>query len=138
LLARATLRSRRELDAAILALVTAFAAIAVIFPRAAIWLTRRIDLITLPRWATRLRWVRILRKALAEAPLDLLRNPLLMAEAVALQLPIVLLDAATLWIAFRALGEPDGVGSDSRRTSWRVLVGKFIQSANCHPGAEPP
>jgi len=109
-----------KLDVAILALVTAFAAIAVIFPGAAIWLTRRIDRITLPRWATRLRWVRILQKALAEAPLDLLRNPLLMAEAVALQLSIILLDAATLWIAFRALGEPV--------TLWRALV-SFVMAS---------
>jgi uncharacterized protein (TIRG00374 family) len=46
-----------------------------------------------------------LLRALAEAPTGLLRNPRLLAEAVAFQLGIFFLDALTLWLALHALGE---------------------------------
>ncbi|HVM77370.1 MAG TPA: lysylphosphatidylglycerol synthase transmembrane domain-containing protein [Stellaceae bacterium] len=59
-------------------------------------------------WLRRLRHaphVTALLDAVAAAPSDLLRDPLLMAKTTILQLAIFLLDAATLGVMLRALGQ---------------------------------
>lgn len=56
-----------------------------------------------------LRRIPILRRslrALAAAPGDLLRNPVVLMSATLLQAAIILLDAATLWVMLEAVGQP--------------------------------
>jgi uncharacterized membrane protein YbhN (UPF0104 family) len=60
-------------------------------------------------WIRRRKGVTALLKAAAAAPADLLRPPLHLAETISLQLTIFLLDALTLWAAFRALAVPADV-----------------------------
>jgi len=54
-------------------------------------------------------------RAVAEAPTGLLRDPILLAQTVMLELAIFVLDALTLWLAFRALGRHS------------AIVGRFCQ-----------
>jgi uncharacterized protein (TIRG00374 family) len=56
----------------------------------------------LARWPGLARWF----ESVAAARMDVLKNRRLIAECLLLQLAIFALDAATLWIAFYALGAP--------------------------------
>ncbi len=56
-------------------------------------------------WLGRVLGMTATFRALAKAPADLLRNPVLLAQASGLQFAIILLDAGTLWVAFRSIGE---------------------------------
>lgn len=89
----------------------AFSAVAAILvattvaiPAAVLWLRWWGDR-SPPTWLRGFPRTAILLRALAEAPTGLLRNPRLLAEAVAFQLGIFFLDALTLWLALHALGE---------------------------------
>lgn len=53
-------------------------------------------------WARRIPGAAALLDKVLDAPLDFLRNPRLMAEAVGLHVAIIALDAATLWCALAA------------------------------------
>lgn len=74
------------------------------------------SVLLLRRWRDRLRAVRLLQSrgmtalldTLAEAPTDLLRDPGLLLRTWALQGMIFLLDALTLWLIFRAVGQELG------------------------------
>ena len=81
-----------------------FAAVAITIPSGVFWFRRWRSRPT-PRWLDRFPKFRPLFDAVIQAPADLLRDPRLMARAWALQLAIFVLDAATLWIVFRALGQ---------------------------------
>jgi uncharacterized membrane protein YbhN (UPF0104 family) len=82
-----------------------FSVVAVGIPATILWF-RRLAEGTLPPWIRRRKGVAALLKAAAAAPADLLRRPMLLAETISLQLAIFLLDALTLWAAFRALAVP--------------------------------
>ena len=56
-------------------------------------------------WLRRLPGAALLLRAIARAPTDLLRNPALLGETVILELAVFVLDALTLWLVFRALGD---------------------------------
>ncbi|PZU84372.1 MAG: lysylphosphatidylglycerol synthetase family protein [Shinella sp.] len=58
----------------------------------------------IPGWIARQRIVRILLLEIAEAPLAQLLNRRLFLGAFSFQIAIVVLDATTLWIAFKAIG----------------------------------
>lgn len=58
----------------------------------------------LPRWITRLPLIRPLLGALAEASPGIAHDVRLIARCTGLQLAVFVLDAATLWVMFRALG----------------------------------
>jgi len=51
----------------------------------------------------------LLLKAISEAPTDLLRDPVLLAETVILEFEVFALDALTLWLVFRALGDTPAI-----------------------------
>ena len=59
----------------------------------------------MPGWLCRIAALKNMLKAIADAPGDLIRSPRLIAETVILQLTVFCLDALTLWLAFRAIGE---------------------------------
>ncbi|MGX5667864.1 lysylphosphatidylglycerol synthase transmembrane domain-containing protein [Rhizobium daejeonense] len=58
----------------------------------------------IPKWIARQRIVKILLVEIAEAPLAQFLNRRLFFGAFAFQTAIVVLDAATLWIGFKAIG----------------------------------
>ncbi|MGC2395715.1 MAG: lysylphosphatidylglycerol synthase transmembrane domain-containing protein, partial [Rhodomicrobium sp.] len=68
-------------------------------------------------------------RALAEAPTDLLRSPVLLAQTVGLQLGIFLLDALTLWLVFNAIGDVPEI--------WVVFVGFVMASMAATIGPMP-
>ena len=90
--------------ATLVAVVAIFVAVVVAIPSGVLWMRQ---------WATHLptRWLRrlpgagFLLGAIAKAPTNLLRDPVLLAETVALELAVFLFDALTLWLVFRALGD---------------------------------
>ena len=90
-------------DLATVAAVSIFASIVVMIPVAVLVLKNRVDHVPIA-WLRKMPGVAALLNALAKAPTDLLRDTGLLAQAILLQLGIFLLDAATLWIAFRAVG----------------------------------
>lgn len=53
----------------------------------------------------------VLLRAVADAPTDLLRDPVLLGETIALQFLVFALDAATLYVMLRALGSPPPPGA---------------------------
>jgi len=57
------------------------------------------------RWVRRLPGAALLLKAIAEAPTGLLHDPNLLAEIVTLEFVVFALDALTLWLASRGLGD---------------------------------
>ena len=103
LISLAILWEHDRANAGLLAVVAVFVAIVVAIPAFVLWMKR---------WGRRLSavWVRrfpgaaYLLKAIAEAPTELLRDPVLLIETVILELAVFGLDALTLWLAFRALG----------------------------------
>jgi uncharacterized membrane protein YbhN (UPF0104 family) len=80
-------------------------------------------------WAAGLLGLSTMFRALAKAPTDLLRSPALLIQTTVLQLAIFLLDAATLWLAFFAIGEVPPF--------WVVFVGFIIASMAATMGPIP-
>ncbi len=95
--------ARRELNPALLAVVAVFAVVAVAIPLFVLGVKRWSALAGL-RWLRRFRSVASILEAFAQAPTHLLRHPRLIAATAALQLGVFVLDASTLWFAFRAIG----------------------------------
>ena len=71
-------------------------------------------------WLSKLLGMTGMLRALTDAPTDLLRDPALLLQTIALQLCIFLLDALTLWLVFNALGVVPDI--------WAVLVSFAIAS----------
>jgi len=113
---------------ALLAVAVLFSAVAVAIPAAVLWL-QRWSARPSPPWLKRLPGFVALIEAIAEAPTDLLRNPRLLGETVVLQLAVFLLDALTLWLAFRAIGE--------RTDFWIVFVSFIMASVTATIGPVP-
>lgn len=88
-------------SAALSGLIAAFLVLAVVLPGLVYWVRRGVAR-RLPGWATRIPLLPMLMRAMADAPASLLRDPRLLAEAVALQLSIFLLDATTLWLVMQS------------------------------------
>jgi uncharacterized membrane protein YbhN (UPF0104 family) len=64
----------------------------------------------LPQYGVkRLPGAAYLLRAIAEAPTGLLRNPVLLAETVTLKFAVFALDALTLWLVLRALGDTPAI-----------------------------
>jgi uncharacterized protein (TIRG00374 family) len=61
-----------------------------------------------PAWLYRLPGFAAAFERVAAAPMAVLRDKRLLAESLLLQLGVFMLDALTLWVAFRALGAPIG------------------------------
>jgi len=92
-----------HLHPAVLLLVTFFACYATVIPIAILWLVYG-RTHQLPKWVQRVPGLDAARQDLAETPDSALRRPLLFLEAGALQLAIILLDAATLLVLIESLG----------------------------------
>jgi uncharacterized protein (TIRG00374 family) len=70
-----------------------------------------------------------LLRAIAESPTDLLLDPVLLGETVALEFAIFALDALTLWLMFRALGNDPAI--------WIVFVSFIMASMAATLGPIP-
>lgn len=95
-----------DANGTILALVSVFVLIEVAIPVAVLWAKGHANHDNLPGWVDRLPGVEDLIDAVAEAPDDLIRDPLLVAGTFACQLAIILLDSLTLWLACQSIGVP--------------------------------
>jgi len=80
-------------------------------------------------WLTRFLGMKALIGSLAEAPTDLLRNPVLLIQTVAIQLGIFALDALTLWLVFKSIGDVPEI--------WVVFVSYVIASMAATIGPMP-
>ena len=97
-----------RVNAALLVAVTIFVAIVVAIPSGVFWMRQWAN--RLPTaWLRHLPGIAFLLGAIAKAPTDLLRDPVLLAETVTLELAVFVLDALTLWLMFRALGESPAI-----------------------------
>ena len=95
-------------NAPLFVVVAIFVAIVVAIPSGVLWMkqwARRLPVI----WVKRLPGTALLLRAIGDAPTDLLRDPVLLAETVILQFADFALDALTLWLAFRALGDAPAI-----------------------------
>jgi uncharacterized membrane protein YbhN (UPF0104 family) len=95
-------------SAALVFVVAIFVAIVVAIPSGVLWMKQwghRLPGI----WVRRLPGAAFLLRAIAESPTDLLLDPVLLAETIALEFAIFALDAFTLWLMFRALGDEPAI-----------------------------
>lgn len=91
-------------NAALVIAVAIFVGIVVAIPSGVLWMKQRAHRLPVA-WVRRLPGASHLLRAVADAPTDLLRDPVLLAQTVLLELTVIALDALTLWLMFRALGE---------------------------------
>ena len=95
-------------NAALFVVVSIFVVIVVAIPSGVLWMKQWAD--RLPAiWLRGLPGTALLLRAIANAPTDLLRNPVLLGETVMLELGVFALDALTLWLVFRALGDTPAI-----------------------------
>ena len=93
-----------QANGALLSVVAIFAAIVIAIPSGVLWMKqwgRRLPVVLVQK----LPGTALVLRAIAEAPTELLGDPVLLVETVILELAIFALDALTLWLAFRALGD---------------------------------
>jgi hypothetical protein len=95
-----------DADGTTIALVSAFVLIEVAIPTAVLWTKSHANFDNLPAWVDRLPGAEELIDAIADAPVDLIRDTTLIAGTFACQFMIILLDSLTLWLACRAIGAP--------------------------------
>lgn len=91
-------------NAALFVVVAIFVAIVVAIPSGVLWMRQWADRMPVT-WLRRLPGTAFLLRAIAKAPTDLLRDPLLLGETLILELAVFVFDALTLWLVFRALGD---------------------------------
>lgn len=89
----------------VLALATTFAGFAALVSGGAFWLLEHPDF-RLPLGLQKLPAIREALAALADAPPEMLRDPLLILQTLLLHLGVFLFDAATLFVALKAVGTP--------------------------------
>lgn len=85
-----------------------FFVLVIAMPGAIFLLTRSTGRNALPSWLQRLPVISGVVETFHDVPDDMLRKPGLLFEATLYQTAIFVLDAATLWAMFLALGEPGG------------------------------
>ncbi len=86
-----------------------FFVVAVAIPAVILWIKKWGVQEELPVWLKHLPVLAGIVETYADVPDDVVRNPLLFAEATFFQIVIFLLDAATLWAMLSALGQPVSV-----------------------------
>jgi uncharacterized protein (TIRG00374 family) len=92
----------------LLFVVAIFVTIVIAIPSGVLWMKQWGHRIPVS-WVRRLPGAAHLLGAIAEAPADLLLDPILLGETVALEFSIFALDALTLWLVFRALGNDPAI-----------------------------
>jgi glycosyltransferase 2 family protein len=115
-------------DAPVLAAATLFAIAVFVIPAAVLWIKARAYRVS----GNSLTWIPgagRLRDALAKAPTGLLRDPVLLAQTVGLEIAGFALDAVTLWLVLQALGVPVPL--------WVALVSFMIASMTATLGPIP-
>jgi len=100
-------------------LVAEFVVVTVAIPVAVLSLKRWGKRRPIP-WISKCLGVTTLLRELTDAPTDLLHSPRLLLQTAALQLCIFVLDAFTLWLAFKSIGEVPAL--------WAVFVSFAIAS----------
>jgi glycosyltransferase 2 family protein len=94
-----------DLKPAVVALAMPFVVVVSAMPAAIMWLYRK-GPSAAPKWLTRLPGVEPLLRGIALAPPATVRDPKLIAQAIALDTGIFVLDAATLGTMLAAIGQP--------------------------------
>jgi uncharacterized protein (TIRG00374 family) len=113
---------------ALFLVVAIFIAIVVAIPSGVLWMKQWGH--RLPgSWIRRLPGTAHLLSAIADAPTDLLLDPALLGQTVALEFSIFVLDALTLWLMFRAL--------DSDPAIWIIFVSFIVASMAATLGPIP-
>lgn len=107
LLALAILWLHHEAKPMLVTAATMFSIVAILIPAAVLGL-KQWGKQSPPRWLRRFRGFTDLFESVAHAPMDCLSNRRLLGETFLLYSSIIVLDALTLWVVFRALGEPTG------------------------------
>jgi uncharacterized protein (TIRG00374 family) len=95
-------------NTALLFIVVIFVTIVVAIPSGVLWMKQWGHRIPVS-WIKRLPGAAHLLRAIAEAPADLLLDPVLLGQTVVLEFAIFALDALTLWLVFRALGDDPAI-----------------------------
>jgi len=94
-------------NAAMFLAAAVFLAMVIAIPSGVLWMKKWGSELPL-RWVRRFPGVDHLLQAITDAPADLLRDPLLLAQTIPLEATIFCLDALTLWLVLRGLGQdPD-------------------------------
>jgi glycosyltransferase 2 family protein len=115
-------------NTALFVVVAIFVAIVIAIPSGVLWTKQWAN--RLPAtWLRRLPGTAFLLRAIANAPTDLLRDPLLLTETVILELAVFVFDALTLWLVFRALGDTPAM--------WVAFVGFIMASMAATVGPIP-
>jgi glycosyltransferase 2 family protein len=97
-----------RVNAALFVVVAVFVAIVISIPSGVLWMKRWAN--RLPTaWLRRLPGTALLLGAISRAPTDLLRDPVLLAETISLEIAVFVFDALTLWLVFRALGDTPAI-----------------------------
>lgn len=91
-------------SAAFVAPVAIFIAVVVVIPSGVLWMKEWGPRL-LARWVRRLPGAARLLQAIADAPTDLVRDVPLLVQTIALELGVFVLDALTLWLVLRGLGQ---------------------------------
>lgn len=97
------LRAQHVAQAWMTWVVVAFSIVSLVAPAAVLWMRRfgRRE----PRWLQRFPRLAAFGASFADAPVDALRRPRLVAASIALNTAVIACDAATLWASLHALGE---------------------------------
>ena len=95
-------------NAALLAAVAIFIVVVVTIPSAVLWMKEWGPRL-LGRWVRRLPGAGHLLSTIAEAPTDLLRDPVLLLQTMGFELAIFALDSLTLWLVLRGLGQDPAI-----------------------------
>ena len=88
----------------IVSITTIFVVVAVTIP-IGVLLLRRLGKKSPPAWLLHMQGLRGLLQDFGNAPVELLRNPILIISAIVLHSAVFLLDSGTLWIMLQALGQ---------------------------------
>lgn len=91
-------------NAVLFVVVAIFVLVVVAIPSGVLWM-KEWGLRWVAGWVKHLPGAVHLLRAIADAPTDLVRDPWLLVQTVPLELAIFALDAATLWLVLRGLGQ---------------------------------
>lgn len=108
--------------------VATFVLVVIAIPTGVLWMKGRN--LRLPAvWLARLPGAAQLLRAIAAAPTELLKDPILLVQTIIFELIIFVLDALTLWLMFRALGNDPAI--------WIIFVSFIIASITATLGPIP-
>jgi uncharacterized protein (TIRG00374 family) len=113
---------------ALIVVVAIFVIVVIAIPTGVLWMkgqSRRLPSV----WIVRLPGAAHLLRAIADAPTELLTDPILLTQTIVFELAIFVLDALTLWLMFRALGNNPAI--------WIAFVSFIMASITATLGPIP-